>query len=113
VQQDGSVDDALVALLVKGQGALASGDWADARACFEEATRREHTGETLDGLAQALFGQGDYAAAIDSAELAFAAFHEAGNEVRAAVCRVSSATSTPSYTATTPRRAGGWDERSA
>jgi hypothetical protein len=86
VQQDGSVDDALVALLVKGQGALASGDWADARACFEEATRREHTGETLDGLAQALFGQGDYAAAIDSAELAFAAFHEAGNEVRAAVC---------------------------
>jgi len=80
------VDDALVALLVKGQGALASGDWADARACFEEATRREHTGETLDGLAQALFGQGDYAAAIDSAELAFAAFHEAGNEVRAAVC---------------------------
>src|SRR6266536_866829 len=80
------VGDGLAGLLTRGQSALGSGDWAAARACFEEAARLGNPAEALDGLAQALFSQGDYAGAIDRGEQAFAAFRARGEDVRAAVC---------------------------
>ncbi len=46
-------------LLVEGQTALDDSDWASAQACFEHALGRAETAEALDGLAQALFWQGD------------------------------------------------------
>lgn len=48
------------------------------------ARERDQSGEALDGQAQALFSQGDYAAAIDAAEQAFTTFQAADNTVRAA-----------------------------
>ena len=68
-----SAEDRLAELLSSGQRALGSGDWAAARACFEQATRLGDPAEAGEGLAQALFSQGDYAGAIDQGEQAFAA----------------------------------------
>jgi len=72
-------------LLVEGQAALDDSDWASAQACFEQALGRAETAEALDGLAQALFWQGDYAGAIQRRERAFELFRAAGDDVRAAV----------------------------
>lgn len=69
--------------LEAGRRALAEGEWARARACFAQAGPG---GEALDGLAQALFSEGDYAAAIEAAERAFTAFRAEGNDLRASVC---------------------------
>jgi DNA-binding CsgD family transcriptional regulator len=80
------VDDELAGLLSRGTSALAGGDWAAARVCFEEAIRLKNTAEALDGMAQALFSDGDYAGAIDRGEQAFAAFRARGDDVRAAAC---------------------------
>ncbi len=76
----------MAGLLTRGQSALDSGDWAAARACFEEAAPLGNPAEALDGLAQALFSQGDYTGAIDRGEQAFAAFRARGEDVRAAAC---------------------------
>jgi len=65
---------------------LADGDWAAARACFEDAVGLDNSAAALDGLAQALFSQGDYAAAIDRGEQAFAAYRVAGCDAEAAAC---------------------------
>ena len=78
-EHHGRVDD----LLARGTAALANGDWAGARACFEEAGE---AAEALDGLAQALFSAGDYAGAIERGERAFAAFQARDDGVRAAMC---------------------------
>jgi DNA-binding CsgD family transcriptional regulator len=80
------VDEELAGLVTRGASALADGDWAAARAWFEEAARLGSTAEALDGLAQALFSGGDYAGAIDQGEQAFAAFRARGDDVRAAAC---------------------------
>jgi DNA-binding NarL/FixJ family response regulator len=80
------VDTGLAELLRRGQRALADGDWPAARGCFEEATRLDQSGQALDGLAQALFSEGDYAGALDRTEQAFAAFRAHGDDVRAAAC---------------------------
>lgn len=82
---DGSVEDQRAALLTKGQAALDVADWSVARLGFEEALRTEETAEALDGLAQALFWQGEYAGAIERRERAFELFRAAGDDVRAAV----------------------------
>lgn len=80
------MDEELAGLLTRGASALAGGDWAAARAWFEEAARPGNSAEALDGLAQALFSGGDYAGAIDQGEQAFAAFRARGDDVRAAAC---------------------------
>ncbi|HEX6676903.1 MAG TPA: LuxR C-terminal-related transcriptional regulator [Actinomycetes bacterium] len=80
------MDAELAELLARGDGALDRGDWAAARACFEQAARLENPAEASEGLAQALFSQGDYAGAIDHGEQAFAAFRARGADVRAAAC---------------------------
>jgi DNA-binding NarL/FixJ family response regulator len=82
---DDRVDGALAGLLASGRAALDSADWATARLCFEEAVRVEETADGLDGLAQVLFCQGDYAGAIGQRERAFALFRAAGDDVAAAV----------------------------
>lgn len=78
------MDASLAGLLTQGQSALGSGDWAAARACFEQAARLGDSAQASDGLAQALFSQGDYAGAIDQGERAFAAYRARGEDVRAA-----------------------------
>jgi DNA-binding CsgD family transcriptional regulator len=80
------VDDASAGLLTSGRSALDGGDWATARAHFEEAVRRVGDPEAYDGLSLALFSQGDYAGAIDRAEQAFAGYRAAGADVPAAAC---------------------------
>ena len=73
-------------VLSEGRSALARGDWAVARARFEQAARGTASGEVLDGLAQACFSEGNYAGAIDAAERACAAFRAEGSDARAALC---------------------------
>jgi DNA-binding CsgD family transcriptional regulator len=80
------VENGLAELLNRGRHALAAGDWSAARDCFEAATRLGTSAEALDGLAQALFSEGDYAGAVDRTEQAFAAFRALGDDVRAAAC---------------------------
>ncbi len=50
--------------------------------------RRDSTtsGEALDGLAQALFSEGDYEGALRTTEQAYAAFRAQGDDARAAMC---------------------------
>ena len=73
-------------LLAEAYAALAGGDWAAARHGFEEALRARASGEVLDGLAQALFSAGEYGAAIERGEQAYAAFRSAGRDAQAASC---------------------------
>ena len=79
------MDVAPAEVLSEGRSALASGDWALARARFEQAARLTTSGEALDGMAQALFSEGDYAGSIRAMEQAFAAFRTEGDDARAAL----------------------------
>ncbi len=78
------VDVAAAEVLSEGRRALARGDWAVARARFEQASVATPSGVALDGLTQALFSEGDYAGAIAAAERACAAFRAEGADARAA-----------------------------
>lgn len=60
--------DAADELLHAGRAALAAGDWAQARACFEQAAQLDDSAEALDGLGQALHFEGEYARAIECKE---------------------------------------------
>jgi tetratricopeptide (TPR) repeat protein len=80
------MDVAPAEVLSEGRSALARGDWSVARARFEQAARAAPSGEALDGLARALFSEGDYAGAIDTAERACTAFRAEGVDARAALC---------------------------
>jgi DNA-binding CsgD family transcriptional regulator len=85
--QDECVDEDASERLASGRRALGEGEWAAARACFEDAARSGGSAaEGLDGLAQTLFTQGDYAGAIERGEQAFAAYRARGDDVRAAMC---------------------------
>ncbi len=80
------MDAGLTEVMSEGRSALARGDWAVARARFEQAARTTTSGEVLDGLAQARFSEGDYAGAIAAAEGACSAFQAEGAPARAALC---------------------------
>jgi DNA-binding NarL/FixJ family response regulator len=80
------MDVAPAEVLSEGRSALARGDWSVARERFEQAAGATPSGEALDGLAQALFSEGDYAGAIDTAERACTAFRVEGVDARAAHC---------------------------
>ena len=73
-------------VLSEGRSALARGDWALARRHFEQVAEQTASGEALDGLAQALFSEGDYAGATRTTEQAFAAFRAQGDDARGAAC---------------------------
>lgn len=69
-----TVDEAVAA----GRVALAAGRWADAEVAFEAALVDGEPPEALDGLAEVRYWQGDYAAAIDLRERAYAGFRARG-----------------------------------
>lgn len=70
-------------LMVRGQEALETGEWAVASACFEGALLQAQTAEALDGLAQALFGQEQYARALELRERAYAEYQRRGDALKA------------------------------
>jgi DNA-binding CsgD family transcriptional regulator len=67
--------------LAAGRAALRAGRWDDALASFEAAAAEGDTPEALDALAEVRYWQGDYAAAVDLHERAFAG-HRARGETR-------------------------------
>jgi DNA-binding NarL/FixJ family response regulator len=68
----------------EGWEALAAADWQAARAAFEQALAESETAEALDGLSQALHFQGEYDAATEVKERAFAAYRREGRPADAA-----------------------------
>ncbi|MCW2632646.1 MAG: hypothetical protein JWR88_1608 [Pseudonocardia sp.] len=80
------VDAEQAALLADGRAALDRADWPSARRSFQVASHRQETPQALDGLAQALFFQGEYGASIEARERAFELFRVAGDDVKAASC---------------------------
>ena len=71
-------------LLHEGWEALAAANWQAARAVFEAALAESETAEALDGLSQTVHFQGEYDAAIELKERAFAAYRREGQNVNAA-----------------------------
>lgn len=61
-------------LLAAGSAALAAGQWAGARAAFEDALAREPTAEAHAGLADVLWWVGETQASVQHHERAYAAF---------------------------------------
>jgi ATP/maltotriose-dependent transcriptional regulator MalT len=74
------MDDVVAA----GRAALADGRWDQARVAFETALAVRGLPEALDGLAEVRYWQGDYAAAIDLRERAYAGFRARGDTRSAA-----------------------------
>jgi DNA-binding NarL/FixJ family response regulator len=70
--------------LHEGWDALAAADWQAARGVFEQALAESETAEALDGLSQALHFQGEYDAATEVKERAFAAYRREGRPADAA-----------------------------
>jgi DNA-binding CsgD family transcriptional regulator len=68
----------MTAALAVGRAALDEGRWADAQAAFEAVLADGESPEALDGLAEALGGQGEYAASIGYRERAFTAYRARG-----------------------------------
>jgi DNA-binding CsgD family transcriptional regulator len=71
-------------LLRFGREALASADWAQARAYFEQAAEFGESAEILDGLGEAVQFEGDHARAIELKERAFAEYERLGERIEAA-----------------------------
>jgi DNA-binding CsgD family transcriptional regulator len=71
-------------LMRQGWDALAAADWDAARARFEAAGEMEEDAESLDGLGRALHFLGEYDAAIEVTERAFAAYRKLDRLVEAA-----------------------------
>jgi len=70
-------------LIGVGEQALAGGDWAAARAAFEQALAKDETAEALDGLGQALWWQNEPGAAIELRQRAYAEFVRRAERARA------------------------------
>jgi DNA-binding CsgD family transcriptional regulator len=70
--------------VTRGQEALAAGQWDAARTAFETALASGESPEALDGLAEVCQRDGDYAAAIELRERAFAGFLARADKGRAA-----------------------------
>ena len=71
-------------LVVIGRAALAEGRWRDARAAFEESLTVASSADALDGLAEVRHWEGDYAAAIQLREKAYAVLRASGETRRPA-----------------------------
>jgi DNA-binding CsgD family transcriptional regulator len=70
--------------LARGHAALASGDWEDACAAFEEAIAATDSPDALDGLGRALWWLRDERGAVVQRERAYAGFRRDGDLRRAA-----------------------------
>src|ERR687887_1713513 len=67
-----------------GQDALRRGDWAEARARFEEALTAGDDAAAWEGLSRAAWWQGDEAATLTARERAHRAYRSAGDVCGAA-----------------------------
>ena len=67
-----------------GGEALERAEWAQARACFEEAVARGAGPEAWEGLSRAAWWQGDEAATLAARERAYRGYRRAGDACRAA-----------------------------
>jgi DNA-binding CsgD family transcriptional regulator len=70
--------------LARGYGALAVGNWSEARGAFEEAVRTVESPEALDGLGRSLWWLHEGREAIVCRERAFSGFRRDGDLGRAA-----------------------------
>jgi hypothetical protein len=70
--------------VAEGHGALASGEWAAARAAFEAALAVEEVPEALDGLGRALWWLRESEQAVVYRERAYSGFRRDGQLARAA-----------------------------
>ena len=81
------VEDAVQALVDQGRAALRAGDADAARAVFEAAVAQDECGVTLEGLAQSLHMEEDYARpSRDAYERAYTAYRREGNAIGAYSC---------------------------
>lgn len=78
----------VVALITEGRVALASCDWSEAQARFEEALSQQESPDALDGLGQALYWQAEYGQAVAYRESAYALYRQRGEPRRAAFVAV-------------------------
>ena len=76
-------------VIEKAASALAEGDWAAARTCFEMALRREESPEALFGLGTALWWLGETDAAVRMQERAYAAFCRRPDPMSACLAAIS------------------------
>lgn len=63
-------------LIEQGREALRAGDGPTARRLFEEALAEVATGDVVEGIAEALYLEADYPAALDAYERAFLAYRD-------------------------------------
>ena len=70
--------------LARGYGAVAVGNWSEARGAFEEAVRTEESPEALDGLGRSLWWLHEGRQAIVCRERAYSGFRRDGDLGRAA-----------------------------
>ncbi len=70
-------------LFVAGSSALAAGEWAAARDCFESALSLEESADALDGLALAVWWLNDPEAALELRARAFARLRHDGRDTEA------------------------------
>jgi DNA-binding NarL/FixJ family response regulator len=70
-------------LIEQGRAALRDGDAATARRAFEAALAEASSGEVLDGLAEALYLEREYAAAAAHYERAYSAYRREGERMAA------------------------------
>ena len=70
--------------LARGYGAVAVGNWSEARGAFEEAVRTEESPEALDGLGRSLWWLHEGREAIVCRERAYSGFRRDGDLGRAA-----------------------------
>jgi DNA-binding CsgD family transcriptional regulator/tetratricopeptide (TPR) repeat protein len=72
--------------VARGNDALASGEWAGARAAFEAALEQDPTAAAYEGLGRALWWLHDTDDAVAQMERAYTAHREGGDARRAAAC---------------------------
>jgi hypothetical protein len=73
------VDAGIQALIDQGVAAFRRGDGKASQTAFESALAMCERGDLLEGLARALYVEGDYRASIEAHERACAAYHRESN----------------------------------
>ena len=74
--------------LVAGSSALAGGEWAAARDCYESALSLEESADALDGLALAVWWLNDPDRALELRARAFARLRHDGRDTEAAAVAI-------------------------